>query len=74
MAIFKIYLEVNAMTKHIFSAFFILFLVAAIGWGLNIYKLVTECDFRAPYKCEIVRSIGTIPPIGGIVGWISLGK
>ena len=45
-----------------------------IGWGMNIYKLATECDFVAPYKCEVVRVIGLVPPIGAVVGWIDLGK
>ena len=44
------------------------------GWSMNIYKLATECDFVAPYKCEAIRAIGLVPPIGAVVGWIDLGK
>jgi hypothetical protein len=45
---------------------------AIFGWGMNIYKFAS-CDFKAPYKAEIVRGIG-IPfaPVGAIVGWFSI--
>ena len=49
-------------------------IVLFTGWVFNIYKLATECDFVAPYKCEVVRVIGLVPPIGAVVGWIDLGK
>ncbi len=42
------------------------------GWVLNIYKLVTVCDFEAPYKCEGIRAAGLIPPVGMIVGWMDI--
>lgn len=48
--------------------------LAATGWCLNVYKLATVCDFQAPYKCEVIRAVGIIPPIGAIVGYIDLGK
>ena len=55
--------------------FFIgLFALAAIGWCMNVYKLAVVCDFESPYKCEAVRVVGIIPPIGAIVGYIDLGK
>lgn len=44
-----------------------------IGWGKNIYKL-SECDFEAPYKCEVIHAVGIIPPVGGVVGWMDFGK
>jgi len=51
--------------------FIVLWLVIAIGWSVNLYKLVT-CDFEAPYKAEIIRGIGLIPPVGAIVGWMDI--
>ena len=44
------------------------------GWGLNIYKL-TDCDFEAPYKAEIIRGIG-IPfvPAGMIIGYMDIDE
>lgn len=49
----------------------LLFVAIATGWGLNMYKFV-KCDFEAPYKAEILRGIGIIPPIGAIMGWIHI--
>ena len=42
------------------------------GWVANIVKL-TKCDFKAPYKSEIIRII-SIPvfPAAVIVGWLEL--
>lgn len=48
--------------------------LAATGWVLNVYKLATVCDFQTPYKCEVIRAVGILPPIGAIVGYIDLGK
>lgn len=41
------------------------------GWVKNVIKL-TDCDFNAPYKTEVIRVVGILPPVGGIVGWITL--
>jgi len=52
-------------------------LVAAViilgitGWVKNIIKL-TETDFAAPYKAEVIRTVGLFPPVGAIVGWIDI--
>jgi len=45
-----------------------------IGWVMNIVKLC-KCDFDRPYKAEVIRAVGAaVPPVGGIVGWMDLGK
>lgn len=45
-----------------------------IGWCMNIYKL-TQCDFQPSYKAEAIRSIGIfVAPIGGVVGYMDIGK
>ena len=41
------------------------------GWVNNIVEL-TRCDFKAPYKTEVIRIVGIIPPVGAIVGWMEL--
>lgn len=51
-------------------------LVAFLGAGVtgyvkNIVKL-TQCDFQAPYKAEIIRTAGLLPPIGIVVGWLEI--
>lgn len=48
-------------------------LAMAAGWIANLIKLV-NCDFEAPYKCEVVHLAGLIPPVGMIVGWMDVGK
>ncbi len=41
------------------------------GYIRNIVKL-TKLDFKEPYKAEIIRTIGLIPPVGAITGWINI--
>lgn len=48
-----------------------LVLAAIIGWGSNVYKL-TQCDFASPYKCEALRIVGIIPPIGAVMGYVDI--
>jgi len=49
-------------------------LVCGVGWVMNIYKL-TQCDFDAPYKTEIIRVVSTVVPIvGGFTGWMEIGE
>ena len=52
-----------------------LMLIVAVGtgWGMNLYKLV-HADFEAPYKTEIIRSIGILPIVGMFTGWMTLGE
>jgi len=51
----------------------VVILAIGIGWVKNIIKL-TECDFEAPYKAEVVHAIGVIPFVGAITGWMDFGK
>jgi len=51
----------------------VIFCLIMSGWFMNVYKL-TKCDFKQPYKTEIIRFIGLVPPIGAIVGWMDFGK
>ena len=51
----------------------VLFIAGAVGWVKNIVKL-TDCDFAAPYKCEIVHIAGLVPPIGAFVGYMETGQ
>ena len=54
----------------------VLFLLAIIigsvwGWGSNVYKF-TQCDFKAPYKAEIIRGIGIpVAFVGVISGYMN---
>ena len=50
--------------------FIILFFT--IGWVINAVKL-SRCDFDAPYKAEIIRTVGVIAaPFGSVVGYINI--
>jgi hypothetical protein len=59
--------------KNILIINLVLVLVIGVGWVKNIIKL-SECDFAAPYKAEIVHTVGLVPPIGAITGWLDVGK
>ena len=41
------------------------------GWGLNIYKLFAHspAEFSQWGLEQVIRLIGLIPLVGGIVGW-----
>ncbi len=47
--------------------------IAGVGWVKDINRL-SNCDFKAPYKAEIIYSLGLIPVIGAVTGWIDVGK
>jgi len=41
----------------------------AFLWFWNVYKFV-ECDFEAPYKCEVLHFVGiVIPPVSIATVW-----
>jgi hypothetical protein len=49
----------------------ILVIVFVTGWVKNIIKL-SECDFEAPYKAEVIYAVGLFPLVGAITGWIDI--
>ena len=49
----------------------IIYLVFLTGYVMNIVKFV-RLDFKAPYKAEVIRGIGIVPPIGGVLGYIKV--
>ena len=54
------------------AAFLALILVVLItGWVQNLNAL-TKCDFKAPYKCEVIRAVGILPPIGAVIGYMEI--
>ena len=59
---------------EVMAIFVILFyLVIGFGWVMNVVKF-TQCDFEPSYKAEVIRAIGLVTPIGGITGYLDLGK
>lgn len=58
--------------KNAVIAWFFIWLFGVIGYGKNIYNL-TQCDFNAPYKAEVLRIIGIpVAPVGAILGYIKI--
>lgn len=51
----------------------IIFVVGFVGWVKNIIKL-SNCDFEKPYKAEIIHSVGLVPVVGAVTGWLDIGK
>ena len=47
--------------------------IIGTGWVQNLIKL-SDCDFESPYKTEVIRVIGIIPPVGAVVGWMDIGE
>ena len=64
------------MRKEIVSFTFLigLFVIVMWGcWGVNLWKL-TQCDFEAPYKCEVTHGVGLYPPAEMFTLWIDTGE
>lgn len=59
--------------KTMLMIYVVIVLVIGTGWVKNLIKL-TECDFESPYKAEVIHTVGIIPPVGMITGWLDLGK
>lgn len=51
----------------------VVFIAALVGWGMNISKLI-DADFEAPYKTEFVRTIGLVPVVGAVTGYMTIGE
>lgn len=60
------------MKNTALSALIIAVVLMAIAfisaWVVNFYKL-TECDFAAPYKGEVIHAIGLIPAFSIVTVW-----
>lgn len=48
-------------------------IIGFIGWCKNIYKLI-DCDFEAPYKTEVIRTISLSPIVGAVTGYMTIGE
>ena len=51
----------------------IIVLALLISWVANIVKL-TDCDFQAPFRCEVVHGIGVIPAVSLVTVWFNSDK
>lgn len=63
--------------KSLFQVWIIILLIGVallvpLGWGWNIYKL-TECDFKEPFKAEVIRGVGIfVFPVGVVTGYLDI--
>ena len=53
--------------------YLVIVLAVCVGWVKNLIKL-TDCDFEAPYKAEVIHAVGIIPVVGTFTGWMDFGK
>lgn len=49
----------------------LIIVLMVVGWVKNVVKL-SNCDFDAPYKCEIIHGVGVIPMVGVVTGWLTI--
>lgn len=62
------------MTKSNYFAAIIIALLLLLSWPINLIKFIS-CDFKAPYKAEVIRGIGIpVVPVGILVAYLPLGK
>ena len=58
--------------KLIFASILTVYALVAYGFFANIYKL-TQNDFEAPVKEEVIRTVGIlVPPMGVVLGYLEL--
>jgi hypothetical protein len=65
--------NVNMKAWHLIAFYLVILLIVGTGWVKNIIKL-SNCDFKAPYKAEVIHAVGLVPPVGMITGWLNPGK
>jgi len=47
-------------------------ILALAGWVGNIVKFA-GCDFKSPYKAEVIRGVGIIVPVvGAVTGYLDI--
>lgn len=54
--------------KTILALYFAFISSLITAWGFNLVKL-TDCDFDAPYKCEIIHGVGIVPVVALFTVW-----
>ena len=47
----------------------VLFAIALVASYITNFVKFTNCDFEAPYKCEVIHGVGIIPPFSILTVW-----
>jgi len=69
-------MKTNSTGSTGFALFVLVFFQAILpicsltAWCVNFFKL-TQCDFQAPYKGEVIHAVGIIPPFALVTVWFS---
>lgn len=58
---------------NITITYVIIIVLIGAGWVNNVIKL-SECDFEPSYKAEVIHTVGLIPIVGAVTGWLDVGK
>jgi hypothetical protein len=72
-AAYKQHKQDRLIMKIIMGIGLAIVIICFTGWIKNIVKL-SNCDFEAPYKCEVIHAVGIIPPVGAVTGYMDFGK
>lgn len=52
----------------------LLFVLLVVGsWFVNLTKLV-DCDFKSPYRCEVIHGVGLVPIIAVFTAWVDTNE
>ena len=62
---------INDVTVYIVCINLAILSAIVVAWGVNLYKL-TQCDFEAPYKGEVIHAVGLIGPTALITVWFDV--
>ena len=62
----------KGMVVAVALIYIVVLLVGGLGWIFNVIALC-KCDFEAPIKEEVIRTIGVfVVPVGMIAGWFDI--
>lgn len=42
-----------------------------IGWILNLISFI-GLNFSSPYRAEVIRGMGVVTPMGGVIGYFNI--
>ena len=59
--------------KSLLLIYVVVILLTCGSWCVNLYRLV-NCDFKDPYRGEILYSLGVVAPTFYVTAWMDLDK
>ena len=49
----------------------LIIILLGVGYVRGVVKLV-KCDFKEPYKAEVIYGVGTATGLGAVIGWFNI--